>query len=287
MSKFKQNELGIKEEYEGKAKAEARVVKLDKPVERIVTQFQFGKISKRGEGDYAAIKARYGALAATDAERAARAQKDRRFSLNPLLRDPLSVEEEERRVIDEKVRARVEAVSALAREQAAREGYQAGLKKGYEEASSQFKTDGARRLEQLDALLAAAETAKVDIFRANERFLMELLYRVARMVLLRELKTDKEYLLRVCRDLIERVGVRENIKIRVHPEDMATMGKLREGLEGAFGAMKNLNVESSNQVELGGCMIETEWNAIDASLETQLQGVYEALVGTKSTGADE
>jgi flagellar biosynthesis/type III secretory pathway protein FliH len=33
-------------------------------------------------------------------------------------------------------------------------------------------------------------------------------------------------------------------------------------------------------------MVETEWNMIDASIETQLEGIYEALLGTPETGKE-
>src|SRR4051794_15717665 len=110
MSKFKPNDFKIHSEREGSV-SDVRVVKLDTPEAPTVRQFQFDRLKRAGEGEYEVVKQKYGALAATDPARASRTQKDRRFTLNPLLREPLSVEEEERRVIEEKVRARVAAVA--------------------------------------------------------------------------------------------------------------------------------------------------------------------------------
>jgi flagellar assembly protein FliH len=209
-----------------------------------------------------------------------RSQKDTRFSLSSLLRKPLSVEEEERRTIEEKVRARVSSVADEVRERARTEGYQEGLKKGYEEAFRRFQGEGAERLARFEKLMDAAETAKQDIFRANERYLIELIFRIARMVLLREAKADRQLVFRLARELIERVGVRENIRIRIHPDDATTIEMLKEGIEQTLGSMKNLQIEVSKEVRSGGCAIETEWNAIDASIDTQLDGLYDALIGS-------
>lgn len=275
--KFKPGQFTVKEEYD--APLEPRVVKLDVPTEPVVQQYNFGRIRKEGEGDYQATKAKYGPLAATDPERQARTQRDSRFSINPLLRDPLSVEEEERRVIEEKVRSRVAAMADEARAKAAEEGFQQGQAKGYEDAFAQFKGEGAERLARFEAMVKQAESAKESIFKQNERFLIDLVFRVSRMILLRELATDRDYVVRLCRELIERVGVRENIRIRIHPDEASTIGMIREGLEKTFGSLKNLHIEISNQVQVGGCMLETEWNAIDASLENQLKAVSEALLG--------
>jgi flagellar assembly protein FliH len=277
MSSFKPSQSQIKTEEA--APDEVRVVKLDTTQKREVQDFKMGNLRKPGDRSYASVKARFGPLAATDPERVARSQKDARFTLNPLLRDPLSVEEEERRAIEERVRVRVQAIEEDAKAKAAKAGYDEGLKKGFDEAYRKFQEEGAGRLRQFDQFLQACDGAKDEIFRANERYLIDLVFRVARMVLLKDLSADRDYVLRLAKELLERIGVRENITVRVHPNEMATAGMLREGLEKALGQLKNLNIEGSPQVQQGGCMIETEWNAIDASVETQLKGIHDALVG--------
>jgi len=288
MSTLKPGQFEIKTEFD---KAEqpvkgdsVRVVKLNTLTEPSVKKFELSKLNQEQKGSYAAVKKKYGALAVTDPERASRSKQDSRFSLNPLLRDPLSVEEEERRVIEERVRVRVEALSEEVKRKSEAVGYEAGLKKGHTEAYSKFLEEGAGRLQRFEAFLAEIESAKEQIFRANERFLVEVVFRIAKMLLLKELAADKEYVLRLARELIERVGVRENITIRISPEDAQTANLFKEGLEKSLGILKNVDIQISNQVKGGGCMIETEWNAIDASVETQLQGVYSALVGVETGG---
>lgn len=288
MSKFKPSEFHIQTEKgavaaqgapASAAEQEERIVKADAPPEMIVQAYVPSTFKKSGDTSYGAVKAKYGALAVTDTERTARPQKDRRFSLNPLLRDPLSVEEEERRVIEERVRDRIETLKEDTKKQAFDVGYQDGLKQGYEKAFQEFRAEGQTKLAKLETLIQEFESAKDEIYRANERVLVEMIYRIARMVMLKELSADKDYVARIARDLLERVGARENIRIRINPAEAATITSLKEELERSLGTLKNLNIETSNQVERGGCVVETEWNSIDASIETQLKGVYEALVG--------
>ena len=198
---FKASKFEVQEEPQ--SASEVRVFKLDGDAGAPVQEFKYSKLTRDGEGDYDFTRRNYGALAATDADRAAKSRKDARFAINPLLRDPLSIEDEERRVIEEKVRSRVGAIEEEARVKASEVGYQDGLKRGHEEAYRQFQADSVERTAHLDKLLASFENAKHEIFRANERYLIELIFRVARMVLLRELSTDKEYVLRIARELIE------------------------------------------------------------------------------------
>jgi flagellar assembly protein FliH len=289
MSKFTKNhfqKLDIKTEAEVSKSNEVRVVKLDVTSEPVISQFSFGKLHRKGEGSYEATKDKFGSLVSTDAGRVPKGQRDRRFSINPLLREPLSIEEEERRVVEERVKGRLEAIQAEARAKAHEEGYKAGLEQGHQEAYQRFAAESTERLTHFDTMLKDAETAKQEIFRANERFIMELVFRMARMVALKEVSADREYVVRLARELIERIGVRENIRVKICPDDLKTADIIKPGLEAALGALKNLTIEASPQVKRGGCIVETEWNAIDASLDRQFQGIYDALLGKSDGAAD-
>ncbi|OFZ21049.1 MAG: hypothetical protein A2X94_06880 [Bdellovibrionales bacterium GWB1_55_8] len=295
MSKFtphvppsSQKNSGIKIKEDAGTATEPRVVKLGGEAEKtVVKSFEFGALSEPGNRNYADVKKKFGALAVTDPERAGRAQKDSRFKLNSLLRDPLSIEEEERRVIDEKVRARVAAMADEARVNASAQGYEEGLKKGYHEAFTKFQREGEERLGSFSKMIAEFEGAKEQVYHANEKFLLDLVYRIGRMVLLREMSTDGEYVLRLARELIEKVGVRENIKIHISQQDAETAEMVKRGLEQSLGNLKNLSVEPSDQVKLGGCVIETEWNAINASVEAQLQSISSALFASSTEHGSE
>ena len=206
---------------------QTRVMKLDTGGAPVVQQFGFEHLHRQGEGSYAATKAKYGAIATTDPERTHRGQKDRRFSLNPLVKEPLSIEAEERLVIDKRVEERMAELQAEARAKATEEGYRDGLTKGHREAFELFQKQADERMAHFEGLIAEFEAAKVDVFRANERFLMELVSRMARMVALKELTGDLGYVARLGRELIEKIGVRDNIRIRIHADDAATMSLIR------------------------------------------------------------
>src|SRR6267154_1035352 len=122
MSKFTPEKLQI--DKESQIPGDTRVVKLEEHVSQKVESFEPGTLIEQGRGEYATTRSKYGALAITDKDRSYRSQKDMRFSLSSLLRKPLSVEEEERRAIEEKVRARVSSMADEIREKAHTTGYQ-------------------------------------------------------------------------------------------------------------------------------------------------------------------
>ncbi len=257
---------------------DARVMKVEQDVKTVVQQFQFGKIDRPGDGDYNAAKARFGALAATDSDRKARTRKDERFVMNPMLRERLSIEVEEKRAIDERVSLEISSLAEEARRKGFEQGQREGREQGHQEAYTSFAVEAKTRIAGLEALIEAFEGAREEIFKANERYWVDLVFRVCKMILLRELATDREHVHRLARSLIDRVGVRENIRLGVPAREVETLALLKEKLEASFGGLKNLQIEIVPGLE-GGCKLETRWNAIDAGLDTQLKGLALALLG--------
>ena len=221
-----------------------------------------------------------GPLAATDTDHVGRTRKDSRFALNSVVRENLAVDQEERRAIDQQVQVRLTELGEAARQDGLEQGYQEGLKKGHQEGFAKFQREGMDRAIRLESMLAEIEGAKAAILAANERIVSEAVFAIARKVLLREIAQDSDYVLRLAKKLILDLGLRDNFRIRIHPEEMKSLEMIRSGLEKEFGVLKNVTVEASPDIELGGCMIETSLASIDASIETQLTSLHDAMVGT-------
>jgi flagellar assembly protein FliH len=276
---FRRNGADIKGE---EGSREPRVIRLEEPAEPAVQPYEFRGLRPEGKGEYAAVKAKYGALAATDPDRASRSRKDSRFSINPLLRDPLAVAEEEARVIDARVAERVQAIRDEITAIARTEGFEAGRSQGFEAARAEFRQEAAQRMAAFTGMIEEFERARERILAANERYLVELVFRIGKMLALKEIQADREYVARLARELIETTGVRENVRVQVSPRDFETAAMLKEGLEKQIAGLKNLAIEPSAEIRLGGCQVETEWNAVDGRLETQLEGIHRGLLGTKA-----
>ena len=278
-SGFKRSEIPVQPEVASEETASQEIFTIDDQSTRKneVKDYHFKKIHRAGEGSYAYTKKKYGPLAATDPDRKTKDQKAGRFRISPILRSPLSIDIEEKKMIEKQVAEELRAM----KEKATREGFKKGqedvYKKGYEEAYQKLTKEGQERLSRIDTLLNEMEHAKEEIFQSNEKFIIEMINQIAQKVILRELETDQDYLLRLSKDIIEKIGVRENVLIRINPKDVESIELLRAGLVEKLGEFKNLQVETSEKVKLGGCLIDTEWNAIDARIKTQLEKIEETL----------
>lgn len=282
MSKFRQSDFKVQTDPSLRS---SRVVKMEQGVVHRVEDFQMPILQELGKGDYSVVRSKFGSLAQTDDDYPVRDQKDRRFNLSQLVRTHLAVDQEERRALDQRVNEKLELMAEETRIEAEKQGYQQGFKKGFDEANKDFSAQALNRIQRLENLILEFEEAKQLIFKSNERFLIDLVYRISKMILLKELSVDRDYILRLVGELVQRLETRENISIKINPDDAESIGMIKGYLEKIFGSMRNLSVEVSNQVQLGGCLIETDWNAIDASIETQMREIYDALLGKKSMGS--
>ena len=243
----------------------------------VIKEFQVNSIEERTDSESIKEKVKIQKENTYQGVEIERRQRDRRFALNSLSKKSLLIEEDEKRAIEARVAEEVATISESARLAAMEEGYQEGLRKGYDEISSRVYQEGKLTLERLTQILDSFEAAKADIFRQNERMIIDLVFKIAKMLFLKELSTDKEYVLRLVKELLNRVEFREGITLKLGPADSEMMDPLKKNLHETFGSIKNLNIEVSPQVKLGGCLIETDWNQIDATIETQLSHVLQSL----------
>jgi flagellar assembly protein FliH len=279
MKKRTLDKFSIQEESRiDRVKGDRNIINFDQVSRTEIREFVFAPIQGSTQNSYAEIKKQLESSPSGEPNGPARARSDRQFSVNPLLKKSLSIQEEENRLIDQKVQAIVSEITEQVKSTAAAAGYEEGLKKGFEEANARTKAESQSKIERFDAFLDEMEAARAQIYKINERVIIEMIVKISEMLVLRELATDRDYILRVSKELVDKVGTRENITLRVNPDEGEVIGILKDGLKNAFGDIKNFNVEISSRVKQGGCEIETEWNLISSNINEQIMEVHRSLI---------
>jgi flagellar biosynthesis/type III secretory pathway protein FliH len=205
-------------------------------------------------------------------------QKGRRFQVDPILRDLLSVDEETDTEIERRVETKISQLRSDALIQGREEGYEEGYARGKKEAQDTFEAAAQERLARMDAFVEAVEAMKNEVFLANERFLIELVFRIASNILQKEITADPEYVARIVRNVVEKVGVKEQLKLIASASQLEALYALLPELEKKHSSLKNISIEGSSQLEDSDVVIETDWNRIDATLESQLATLHASVV---------
>jgi flagellar assembly protein FliH len=138
------------------------------------------------------------------------------------------------------------------------------------------------------ALRASSETIhnlRDKIFRESEDELINLTMLIARKVILQEITQDRSILAAVVKSALDTLSAREEITVRINPEDYQLVTSGRDQLLLNELLNERLLLKSDSSVAVGFCLVDTEMGTIDASLDGQLEQIYRTLVEQRTASA--
>lgn len=151
--------------------------------------------------------------------------------------------------------------------------------KGYAQGERAGMEAGAQRAEAMLRRLAATidELAELrrTIVRQTERQMVELALSVARRIVLREVTLDPEIVAAIAHVALDRLGQDSPATVRLSPEDYAAVMSAR----GESWAGSHVTVMPDVAVARGGCLVESDFGLVDASIDAQLQELGRSLLG--------
>lgn len=157
----------------------------------------------------------------------------------------------------------------LLKEQAQREGFEAGFQQW-----SQHVTE----LEQ--------EIAKVH--DEVHQLMVPLAIKAARRIVGRELEVKPETVVDIIQKSLKAISQHRKIVIYVNPQELETVESERQQLRDVFERLESLSIRPRDDIDPGGCVIETEAGIINAQLDNQwqvLEKAFLALIKTEEEGA--
>jgi len=155
-------------------------------------------------------------------------------------------------------------------------------KKGYDDGF----TTGLKKLEkQISSIAELAMNITKEIKEAKEKVLNDLEPEIIQMVLsvskkliASELSLNHNAILNIVKEAIQVVKEKKNLIIRINKNELEVLRKFKEELFYSEEGIENLQIEGDEEIEPGGCIIETESKVIDASLETRLSEVTKSFL---------
>jgi flagellar assembly protein FliH len=160
--------------------------------------------------------------------------------------------------------------AALEREAFA-SGYAAGERAGLEAGNKRAEAMLRRLAQTLDELRSLRGT----MIRQTEQQMVQLALAIARRILHREMTVDQDLLVALARVALERLGDSGAATIRLNPEDHAQTVQRH----GDHWAGSRVRVIADPGVSRGGCLLESDFGLVDASVEAQFEQVARAFSG--------
>ena len=200
-----------------------------------------------------------------------------KFQIDRILAAQNGVAELERMSIE--VRVETEALDRLKsiQEEAYKAAYQLGLDEGRDRAHAEAKSDLTMRIDRLDQMLAALESLKTDLSAGNEAHFVKLAYYMAATLTVEEFAQKPELVIGVLRQAIMDAQSDERVVVRVSPEDKQIIEDARHTLARDAETSARIKIEASTSISRGGCVVETNYGSVDATIELRLKRLWEAV----------
>lgn len=199
------------------------------------------------------------------------------FVLSDVLRTVTGVEEIEKQSEEARIEQKVLERIALIQKQAYDEGYLLGKDEGYAAALEKRNNEIDRGLLDLSAVLESVQNLKPELISNNEAHIMNLIYQIAEKLAYDHIEQKPEVILEVIRRAIHTAQVEEEVTVLVAPEQVQFLETYKNSDNEKFEFLENIKIQASDQIRPGGCIVETNYGAIDARIEERFKKVWAEL----------
>lgn len=171
-----------------------------------------------------------------------------------------------RRVDDRNLVSRAREEADSIREAARNEGYQAGL----EQAQAEIQ----QVRESFEMFMSAPQA----VYEQIAPDILQISVDIAQKIIKKETEEDPQVLINTIVDVLKGLSKEENkISLRVNPVQVDVIKQQIPEILNIAGLDAKVSVLADEEVTEGGCLVTTANGIVDATIETQLSIIYEAL----------
>lgn len=173
-----------------------------------------------------------------------------------------------RRVDDRNLVSRAKDEANSIREAARKEGYQQGL------------AEAQNDLAEFKSALGEFMGAKQEIFEYIAPDILEISVDIAKKIIKKEVEQDPQVLFNTIVDVLKTLSKEEpKITIRVSPTQTNTVKEAVPKIADIAGVEAKISVLADENVDEGGCIVTTNNGIVDATIQSGISVVVEALRG--------
>lgn len=160
------------------------------------------------------------------------------------------------------------------------EAYLQGKEEGQQEVRLQFGSS----LEMFAQGIEEVSRLRSTLLQNSTQDMVRLVLSIARQVIHSEVSINRELILTTI-DKALRAAVRsDHYHIKVHPEDLALVTENKPLFITSINGLESITFESDPQIAQGGCLVESDLGAVDATIDGQLEEIRRTLLSTMEQG---
>jgi flagellar assembly protein FliH len=122
------------------------------------------------------------------------------------------------------------------------------------------------------------------ILRNNLDEMHRLVMLIAEKIIRHSINEQSNTILATIEDAIRLAVKSEEFQIRINPQDLEAIQAKKKELIDDISGLDNIVLKTDNSIERGGCILESANCTVDATVDSQLQVIREALESSQEAG---
>lgn len=151
--------------------------------------------------------------------------------------------------------------------------YAKGRREGLDEADERLAT----ATQGLIAALEEVSRLREALANNSKQDMLRLVMAVSEQIIRREVAADPAVVQGIIENALKSSVRADQYRVRVNPEDLEKVTEKKPLFLASISGLKNLSIEGDQSISPGGCRVESELGEVDATLETQLDSIQQAL----------
>ncbi|HEX9058717.1 MAG TPA: FliH/SctL family protein [Clostridia bacterium] len=148
--------------------------------------------------------------------------------------------------------------------------------KGYQEGMNEAGRKYEQLLSEAEELKEKMKAEYYEILSGIESDVLDMILDISRKVIGNEIKVNPENILLLIKHAFEKCSNASGAVLRLSPVDYEYVINHRESLDSIDGA-DEIEIKKDSSLKTGGCIIETDYGTLDASVETKLSKIEKEL----------
>ena len=151
-----------------------------------------------------------------------------------------------------------------------KKSYKEGYDKGHEDGYNTGKDEVTRLVERTHKILESVMSRREEILSETEQQIVELVILMARKVVKVLSESQKSVVMANVLQALKKVKGRGSVTLRVNLSDVKLTSEHVQDFIKQVENVQGITVLEDSTVEKGGCIVETDFGAIDARIQSQL-----------------
>ena len=153
-------------------------------------------------------------------------------------------------------------------------GFEDGKNEALNNLQEEFSQKISKNFELVNNIASKLDQKIVAYENEFEQLLLEFSIAIAEKIVRREIE-NKSPIVEVLKDSIKKIQGANDLSIKLNPEDYRLIEEAKDAIN--MELFSKIKFEESENIENGGCLIQTEIGNIDARISTQLSELKKEL----------